>query len=159
MEVCVNLKSGDYTCHRLDVCPSHEWVPFNGKCYYFDGAKFSADENDELCEGLEAKPVRVDNEEVYSFLRSELSRRDLARVWIGANDKDVEGEWVWGPGEPVSFTGWRNGEPNSNNGDEDCVIMKRSGWVDISCSMKLPSSACETSYKISTLSTYTTLEP
>ncbi|XP_069129270.1 uncharacterized protein [Argopecten irradians] len=44
-EVCVDMKIGDHTCHHdLDVCPSDEWVPFNGKCYYFDSAR-PLDEN------------------------------------------------------------------------------------------------------------------
>ncbi|XP_069129001.1 C-type lectin domain family 4 member M-like [Argopecten irradians] len=146
-EVCVDMKIGDHTCHHdLDVCPSDEWVPFNGKCYYFDSTR-PLDENAELCEGIDAELIRVDNEEVDSFLRSLISRRGLGRVWIRANDKDVEGEWVWGPGDPVSFTGWYNGEPNSS-GNEDCAAIDLFGWHDYPCWVDYHNSACETSYNI-----------
>ncbi|XP_069129322.1 uncharacterized protein [Argopecten irradians] len=135
----------------LDLCPSEEWVPFNRKCFYFDSAR-SLDANVELCEGMNAKLVRADNEEVNSFLRSEVSRRGLTYVWIGANDKDVEGEWVWGHGDPASFTDWRDGDPD-NWGNEDCAIISIQGWHDVSCSSTFPISTCQTSYNISTLST------
>ncbi|XP_069129018.1 CD209 antigen-like protein C [Argopecten irradians] len=107
---------------------------------------------------MDAKLIRADNEEVNSFLGSEVSRRGLGYVWFGANDKDVEGGWVWGPGDPVSFTGWRDGEPD-NWFDEDCTTISISGWGDVKCSTDVRNSACETFYNISTLSTKTTLEP
>ncbi|XP_069129002.1 C-type lectin domain family 17, member A-like [Argopecten irradians] len=158
VEVCVNMKIGGHTCHHgLDICPSDEWVPFNRKCYYFDSAR-SSDENAELCEDMDAKLIRVDNEEVESFLRSEISRRGWWYVWFGANDKDVEGEWVWGPGDPVSFTAWCEGEPNGS-GYEDCGMLSKFGWADVRCWRTGVNSACETSYNISSLSKYTTLEP
>lgn len=48
------------------------------------------------------------------------------RLWIGLNDVDAEGEWVWSNGEPMTYSNWAEGEPNDmwNNG-EDWVHM---GW-------------------------------
>lgn len=55
------------------------------------------------------------------------------RVWIGFNDIDVEGTFVWENGESVTFTNWSAGEPN-NSGGEDCAEMRPSGlWNDIPC--------------------------
>ena len=34
-------------------------------------------------------------------------------VWIGFNDIDEEGNWVWVNGEPVVYTNWNAGEPNN----------------------------------------------
>ena len=53
--------------------------------------------------------------------------------WIGLNDIAQEGEWRWDNGEPLTYINWGFQEPNdTNNGDEDCVIMGPSGeWVDI----------------------------
>lgn len=45
-------------------------------------------------------------------------------VWIGLNDADMEGTFVWENGEPVTFTYWEQGEPNNANGNEDFVEMK-----------------------------------
>ena len=53
--------------------------------------------------------------------------------WIGLNDVAQEGEWRWDNGEPVTYTNWGFQEPDdSNNGDEDCVILGPSGkWEDV----------------------------
>lgn len=45
-------------------------------------------------------------------------------AWIGLNDAEMEGTFVWENGEPVTFTFWEQGEPNNANGNEDYVQMK-----------------------------------
>jgi len=60
--------------------------------------------------------------------------------WIGSNDIEAEGNWVWSSGEPVVYTNWNEGEPN-NCGDcggppnccpEDAAVMNwaHSGFGD-----------------------------
>ena len=44
-------------------------------------------------------------------------------LWIGLNDSQNEGTFVWVSGEALTFTNWANGEPNNANGDEDYVNM------------------------------------
>jgi len=49
--------------------------------------------------------------------------------WIGFNDIEEEGEWVWASGEPVIYTNWHEFEPNNCGGPwpacypEDVAIM------------------------------------
>lgn len=43
--------------------------------------------------------------------------------WIGLNDIEVEGEFVWMNGEPVTYTHWCEFEPNDLLGIEDAVSM------------------------------------
>ena len=38
--------------------------------------------------------------------------------WIGINDIDNEGTFIWADGTEVTYTGWNSGEPN-NIGNED----------------------------------------
>ncbi len=45
----------------------------------------------------------------------------LRRGWIGLNDAEEEGQFVWQSGEPVTFTAWGGGEPNDAGGVEDFV--------------------------------------
>jgi hypothetical protein len=44
-------------------------------------------------------------------------------LWIGLNDAQNEGTFVWASGEALSYTNWALGEPSNTNGDEDYVNM------------------------------------
>ena len=60
------------------------------------------------------------------------------QFWTAGNDIQVEKDWVWaGVNENISeFTDWTPGEPNSVNGEEDCMtIYPRQGyhWNDEHC--------------------------
>lgn len=44
-------------------------------------------------------------------------------LWIGLNDIQNEGTFVWVSGEALTFTNWSFGEPNDANGIEDYVNM------------------------------------
>lgn len=57
-------------------------------------------------------------------------------MWIGLNDAQAEGTFVWASGEPVGYTRWGPGEPN-NIGNEDFVCyfppdyQFRETWNDL----------------------------
>ena len=50
-------------------------------------------------------------------------------IWIGLNDLDSEGTYVFSDGTPMSehwyISNWAEGEPNNNN-NEDCVVFATS---------------------------------
>ena len=61
--------------------------------------------------------------------------------WIGLNDVDAEGSFVWTDGTPVDFTKWSAGEPNNAGGAEHCVHIhgvEASVWNDIPCDVLRP---------------------
>jgi hypothetical protein len=68
------------------------------------------------------------------FIRASVAGFDGGdrRVWIGLNDFDSEGNFVWSSGEPVEYVNWSGGEPNDFGGGEDAVEMFGSNglWND-----------------------------
>lgn len=106
-------------------------------------------ESEVFCKSHNAHLVRIDDSYENAFL---LSRFPLAggnlssagHMWIGFNDMQTEGLYVWTDGQPVTFTSWRKNEPNDVGHEEDCVELYISptdrlingAWNDISCSKK-----------------------
>jgi len=66
--------------------------------------------------------------------------------WIGLDDLDEEGTFVWVDGSPLGedISQWAPGEPNNANDNEHCAILSGSlgSWNDNSCTL-LRSSICE----------------
>ncbi len=61
--------------------------------------------------------------------------------WLGASDLEVEGSWRWVTGESLLWTSWGIGEPNDQDGAEDCLEINHGGnglWNDISCNLSRP---------------------
>ena len=59
-------------------------------------------------------------------------------LWIGGNDIDIEGQYAWDTGEPVSWTDWGPEEPKGGVNDNDCINFRRlsngnSEWRDRTC--------------------------
>eukprot|EP00965_Chrysotila_dentata_P162551 5367452-Pleurochrysis_carterae.AAC.3 len=64
-------------------------------------------------------------------------------VWIGLNDLDNEGQFVWdGTGGEPTFAPWESAQPDNFEGLEHCVHLRGSRWNDQRCDYRLPKYAC-----------------
>ncbi|XP_060064868.1 C-type mannose receptor 2-like [Ylistrum balloti] len=65
-------------------------------------------------------------------------------IWIGANDIDSDGVFVWeNSGDPVRYTDWSLDSPSNTTDIQSCARLKAGeGWKDISCT-KLVKYVCQ----------------
>lgn len=64
--------------------------------------------------------VTVNDQEEETWLKDTFGREIF--YWIGFNDIEEEGNWVWTSGEPVTYTNWGEGLPdNCHDGPGFCV--------------------------------------
>jgi len=55
-------------------------------------------------------------------------------AWIGLTDFLDEGTFSWVDGTAVSFTNWRNNQPNNGNNNQHCAWIRPDGeWDDVTC--------------------------
>jgi hypothetical protein len=64
--------------------------------------------------------------------------------WIGLNDQQTEGTFLWADGDPFGYSNWLPGEPNAASTSEDCVHFWKLGapgsagmWNDNECHYQL----------------------
>ncbi len=113
-----------------DLAPG-TWVenPANGHVYGVTDVheSFSAAEDEAV--GWGGHLVTVSDQSEQDWLYEQFGS---SSDWIGLNDLDVEGSFVWTSGEPVGYTNWCSGEPNDYLG-EDSVQMSSGSqcWNDI----------------------------
>ena len=69
------------------------------------------------------------------------SDKGLVYPWIGANDIDSDGIWIWVDGTPLSFTLWGLIEPS---GDGKCVNLMNGNWNDRGCHLNNVHFICKT---------------
>jgi len=106
------------------------WIinPANGHAYAIINCRNWYDAQQKaIQEG--AHLVSINNEEEQFWL--EVLFR--GSVWIGLNDVEKEGEWVWDSGEPVTYTNWASSLPfpdDSPETERDLVAMTffEGGW-------------------------------
>ena len=68
-----------------------------------------------------------------------ISNREEGLYWIGMNDRESEGMWVWSDGSSVLWKNWGNGEPKAG-ADLNCgmvrIGMPGLKWFDIVCGLE-----------------------
>ncbi|MBN2499054.1 MAG: hypothetical protein JXR96_30975, partial [Deltaproteobacteria bacterium] len=115
-------------------CPC-EAAESNGHVYYFCDSASTWDEALAACQSYGgAHLATVDDSTENTMLRDAMDGLGLGDFWIGYNDRDAEGTWVWEEdGSTSSYHPWSPGEPNGHE-NENCAEVRGDGrWNDLRC--------------------------
>lgn len=79
------------------------------------------------------------DEAANTLLADYVSKSGFFRVFIGVNDLEREGQYVFTDNTPLqNYSNWQEGEPSDPYGHEDCVEMLSSGrWNDTECHLTM----------------------
>ena len=112
-----NVLSNDGTCYSYFTNTEISWADARLECVTsgYDLATVTSSEEDTL---------------LYSLATSGTS------CWIGLNDIETEGTFMWADGSSSSYRSWSSGQPNNVNGNQDCVETFNSQyWNDEDCTV------------------------
>lgn len=101
-----------------------------GTCYLVLGLSSWLDARAE-CEAWGGDLVEITTPAENDFLSAEAG----TNLWIGANDRQLEGEMVWSGGASVDYATWAPGQPDDFQDEEDCVERREPDglWNDAPC--------------------------
>ncbi|XP_020744716.2 collectin-10 isoform X3 [Odocoileus virginianus] len=79
------------------------------------------------------------DEAANTLLADYVAKSGFFRVFIGVNDLEREGQYVFTDNTPLrNYSNWKEGEPSDPYGHEDCVEMLSSGrWNDTECHLTM----------------------
>ena len=80
---------------------------------------------------MNADLVSISSQAEDDFVRTFSVSLNGQSIWIGLNDREIEGDFKWSDGTLSSFRAFMQGEPSS--GLEDCVLFELRGWNDFLC--------------------------
>ncbi len=100
-------------------------VEFNGHWYKVvkDATITSWDAALEYCTSKNGYLATISSAEENAFLYSYITQEGYSSAYFGLTDTTAEGVWEWSNGEPVTYTNWHKGEPNSQNSKEDYAMF------------------------------------
>jgi len=128
-----------FVCKKPINCPKG-WIKRNNFCYKFHNEKQNSVTADQRCSSEGAHVSSLENADEAKFLNKLAGKRE---TWIGLNDREKEGTFVWSDGSTSTYTNWRKGEPN-NVKEEDCVYMYADAtFNDIDCKTKKALFVCK----------------
>lgn len=125
-----------------------------GKKFQLHRGSFTHKEAMAACKrkgGRIAVPENEQEDDELLRLVNDYPRDGFRRYWIGVDDVAQEGVWVdSNTGLPINYTNFGDGEPNSYEGEEDCVVVEttRRGWNDSKCPRNTHGYLCEFSIEV-----------
>lgn len=123
-----------------------------GHRYMFCQDKFTYTAAKNACISFGMRLVRINSGQESTYLRLRSQQLGYPKFHIGATDSAQEGVWRWDDGTQFwsggpapggttvasKFAFWATGEPNNQNGVEDCAeVQSIQGWNDCACDTAL----------------------
>lgn len=102
--------------------------------YYYCPQAMARADAQLVCAAWAGDLLKIDDQAEQDFVLAE-PLPGAAQYYIGLNDIEVEGTFVWGDGTVPRFLAWGMGEPNDALDGEDCVQLSVAAgtWNDIGC--------------------------
>uniref|UniRef100_A0A673KSF8 Si:ch73-343l4.8 n=1 Tax=Sinocyclocheilus rhinocerous TaxID=307959 RepID=A0A673KSF8_9TELE len=116
-------------------------------CFFKSTELKSWSDSRQYCRDRGADLVIINTEEkeshlfLFLFTQRFISSLVSERVWIGLSDTENEGIMKWVDNSRLKQGFWHNGEPNNQDGNEDCIELMPSNpvlnnWNDLPCSQE-----------------------
>jgi hypothetical protein len=100
---------------------------FNWKWYAVIHEKVSWQTARDKCARMGGQLAVVPDARTWEFIKGLTE----TRVWLGATDEKVEGEWLWVDGTRMTFKAWTPGNPDNAHAKEHYLsITAKGGWND-----------------------------
>ena len=110
------------------------WSYFSGFCYSTSQTCKNWTEAQKTCQIYNTSLITVKNQEENVYIQHRLNGD---KGWIGFNDRDTEGTFVWAGNQSSNFTYWAPHQPNDFKLNEDCVhtlgVAHKFTWNDVNC--------------------------
>jgi hypothetical protein len=109
-------------------CPQG-WLMSANQCYFESSVKSS---------WIDAEASCVKNDSHLASLHSASDLMGVAKssshVWIGLNDRDMEGKYGWTDGSALNYVNWTRSKPNVAPDQKDCILVVHGDWEVRNCS-------------------------
>jgi hypothetical protein len=145
----------DCNAESVEVCPNLCAPQVDGETIYLfcaEGATNAAAAA--ICDQEGMHLARVDSAAEQTFLADGrvAAFGNRPKTWIGGSDAATENTWLWHDGVQFwegrvngsavggLFTFWRSDQPDNNNGNQDCILLRDSNsgrWQDSNCANSL----------------------
>uniref|UniRef100_A0A3Q3LUT1 Ladderlectin-like n=1 Tax=Mastacembelus armatus TaxID=205130 RepID=A0A3Q3LUT1_9TELE len=116
------------------------WTRIKFRCYIFVPRAMTWAAAQKNCQSMDANLAPVRDSQENGAFQNLIGQSKAA--WIGGTDAQQEGKWRWTDGTPFKYTNWRPGQPDNDQGNEDCLHIFTEGrwfWNDLDCQTPLPS--------------------
>ena len=136
-----NWSAVDIQCETLFVCDKY-WILHAGHCYFECATELKWIDAQSYCRNVGGYLVSIETETENNFLADTFPS---GGYWLGGNDIEQNGVFVWDSGSDFIFDNWDDGQPSDQLDKVDCMRSRGTGtwkWHDRDCGVPFKS-ICE----------------